>query len=366
VRRVPLGEVVDCLDRRRVPVKESERTPGPVPYYGANGQQGWIDRAIFDEPLVIVAEDGGHFGERRRGVAYRISGPSWVNNHGHVLRANSMVDHDYLFHSLRNFDFAPYISGSTRSKLTQKQLMQAEIPLPPLPEQRRIAAILDHADGLRAKRRQVYARLDALTRALFAERFGSMDANVELQTVCTRITDGTHQSPGWRDAGVPFLFVSNITSGEINMQTQKFISQEIWAKLTRRTPIEVGDVLYSTVGSYGIPALVRTNEKFAFQRHIAHIKPDPAKLDSAFLAAQMASPRVKRQATRAARGVAQPTVNLADIKKFSVVVPPIEQQRSFAAAAGAIRIQKLSVQTTTGRHDELFASLQSRAFRGEL
>jgi len=195
---------------------------------------------------VIVAEDGGHFDNPSRGVAYRIDGPAWVNNHGHVLRATSCVDTDYLFQVLRNFNFRPYISGSTRSKLTQKQLLIAEIPLPALPEQRRIAAILDHADSLR---RQVLAELDALAQALFQERFGNLDATVELQSLCRRITDGTHQSPEWATTGVPFLFVSHITSGEIDMQTQKFIGQDTWAELTRRTPIEIGDVLYSTVGS---------------------------------------------------------------------------------------------------------------------
>lgn len=137
---VALGDVTECLDRFRVPVKESERRSGDVPYFGANGQQGWIDRHIFNEPLVLVAEDGGHFSAPERGVAYRVDGPAWVNNHAHILRPGRCVDRDYLHWVLRNYDFTRFISGSTRSKLNQQQLMRATIPLPPLDEQRRIAA----------------------------------------------------------------------------------------------------------------------------------------------------------------------------------------------------------------------------------
>jgi type I restriction enzyme, S subunit len=86
----PLGEVVCFLDSKRKPVKESERRLGPYPYYGANGQQGTIDDYLFDEPLVLLAEDGGFFDQPDRGIAYRISGKTWVNNHAHVLRPKSI------------------------------------------------------------------------------------------------------------------------------------------------------------------------------------------------------------------------------------------------------------------------------------
>jgi len=68
-----IDDITECLDRLRRPVTESDRKPGNVPYYGANGQQGWIDTALFDEPLVLVAEDGGYFDAPERGVAYRIT-----------------------------------------------------------------------------------------------------------------------------------------------------------------------------------------------------------------------------------------------------------------------------------------------------
>lgn len=128
-----LDAITECLDRLRRPVTESDRKPGKVPYYGANGQQGWIDSALFDEPLVLVAEDGGHFDAPERGVAYRIDGPAWVNNHAHILRALPVhVDTEFLHRALRHFNFLPFISGTTRAKLTQGQLNSVKLFVPPL------------------------------------------------------------------------------------------------------------------------------------------------------------------------------------------------------------------------------------------
>ena len=262
--------------------------------------------------------------------------------------------------------------GGAQPNISQGIVRSLEVPLPPLAEQRRIADILDKADALRAQRRAALAELDTLTQSIFLDLFGDPVENPKrLQTAklldaCIRVTDGTHQSPKWSATGNPFLFISNIVTGEITFDTQKFISDATHAELTRRCPIEIGDVLYSTVGSYGVPALVRTSNKFAFQRHIAHIKPRGEILDSEFLRAMLASPPLKRQADKAARGIAQKTVNLADIKEFVIFTPLIQDQRDFAHRITAIESLKSRHRTALSELDTLFASLQHRAFRGEL
>jgi type I restriction enzyme S subunit len=367
-----LGDVVDFLDSRRRPVTESDRRAGPYPYYGANGQQGTIDDFIFDEPLVLLAEDGGHFEAPDRGIAYRISGKTWVNNHAHVLRPKPGIDLGFLCRVLENYDVTPLVTGTTRGKLTQAGASEIAVPVPPLSEQRRIAEVLDRAEALRAKRRVALGQLDTLTQSIFLDMFGDPISNprgwptATLETLCCRITDGTHQPPEWSSAGNPFLFVSNIVSGEISFDTEKFISDETHSELTRRCPIEQGDVLYSTVGSYGVPAVVRSARKFAFQRHIAHLKPDRAALDPEFLRVMLASPPLRRQADSAARGMAQKTVNLADIRKFVVFRPELHVQVDFTRRVAAVRKLETGHRDSLVALDTLFASLQHRAFRGEL
>ncbi len=168
---VPLGEVTSCLDRLRTPVKEEERKAGSVPYYGANGQQGWIDSHIFDEPLVLVAEDGGHFDNPSRGVAYRITGLSWVNNHAHVLRPLPKINIEYLHRTLRHYDFTPYVSGTTRAKLNQKQLSRAPVLLPPLPLQTGFASIVESIEHQKARLIAHLAELDTLFASLQSRAF---------------------------------------------------------------------------------------------------------------------------------------------------------------------------------------------------
>ncbi|MFN5746095.1 MAG: restriction endonuclease subunit S [Methylococcaceae bacterium] len=165
---------------------------------------------------------------------------------------------------------------------------------------------------------------------------------------------------------MPFLFISNIVDGEITYTTDKFISHETYNELTRRCPIEAGDVLYTTVGSYGNTAVVGGEHKFCFQRHIAHIKPNQDKLDPVFCAAMLESLGVRKQIDKAARGIAQKTVNLADLKSVRVFAPPIERQRFFTTESTILRTMK-TIQTRSLRKlDSLFSSLQHRAFRGEL
>ena len=142
----PLSEVVDFLDSKRKPITQKDRVPGPYPYYGANGQQDSVADYIFDEPLVLLAEDGGHFGDADKTIAYQVEGKCWVNNHAHVLRPKKDVDIRYICRHLERYDVTPFITGSTRGKLTKTAANNIPIALPPLEEQRRIAAILDKAD----------------------------------------------------------------------------------------------------------------------------------------------------------------------------------------------------------------------------
>lgn len=129
---LPLAEVCEVLDRLRLPINEEERKRrvGDVPYFGANGQVGWIDQPIFNEALVLLAEDGGPVDEwRTRPQAYAVDGPAWVNNHAHVLRATK-VSRDWLYYSLRHYDLTALAAGGTRSKLTQAKMREIKIGVP--------------------------------------------------------------------------------------------------------------------------------------------------------------------------------------------------------------------------------------------
>ncbi len=129
---VELGEVVEILDSLRRPITKSDRVSGIYPYYGATGILDYVDDFIFDEPLVLIGEDGAKWRSNER-TAFMINGRSWVNNHAHVLRTiKEKVLDKYLTEVLNSMDLSLYITGVTVPKLNQKNLKQIKIPLPPL------------------------------------------------------------------------------------------------------------------------------------------------------------------------------------------------------------------------------------------
>lgn len=174
-----IGDICEILDSKRVPITATERQPGPYPYYGANGIQDYVADYIFDDELVLLAEDGGNFGSKDKPIAYRVSGKCWVNNHAHVLKPKEGLDVDYLCYSLMFYDVTGLVNGATRQKLTQADMRKMEIPLPPLDEQRKIAAVLDKVNDLIAKRRQQLDKLDELVKARFMEIFGDSETNTK-------------------------------------------------------------------------------------------------------------------------------------------------------------------------------------------
>ena len=134
-----------CLDGRRVPlnIEQRSRRQGEYPYWGANGVVDSIDEYLFDEPLVLIGEDGAPFFDSTRQVAFFVTGKIWVNNHIHVLRIGRNFDPRFVTYCLNATDYGPHIEGSTRDKLTQEKMGSIRLPSPPLTQQRAIADYLD-------------------------------------------------------------------------------------------------------------------------------------------------------------------------------------------------------------------------------
>ncbi len=263
-------------------------------------------------------------------------------------------------------------TGASYPAVSDTIVKDYTIPLPSIDEQRRIANILDRADAIRRKRQEAIRLTEELLRSAFLEMFGDPVTNpkgwriIELEQVCRRITDGTHQPPEWAVEGVPFLFVSNVVDGELDFNVSKYITEESWSSLNTRCPIEVNDILYTTVGSYGNAALVRTKKRFSFQRHIAHLKPNQEKIHPEFLLGLMQSKGIKQQADRQVRGVAQKTLNLRELREFKISVPPREEQERYVDVRRRLENCLKQQCNSFDSQSDLFSSLLQRAFRGEL
>ncbi|MDF0665719.1 MAG: restriction endonuclease subunit S [Nitrospira sp.] len=352
-----LGDVVEFLDSMRRPITESDRRPGPYPYYGANGQQGTIDEFIFDEPLVLLAEDGGHFEDPERGIAYGISGKTWVNNHAHVLRPHAELDLRFLCRVLENYDVTPWVTGTTRGKLTQAGAAQIVVPFPSLPEQRRIAAILDKADELRAKRRAALAKLDTLTQSIFLDMFGDPITNPKGWPTVSFGQLGENQDSlrvpvkaSDRD-GRQGMFAYYGASGIIDwvddfiFEGERLLIGEDGANLVAR----VTPVAFMARGKYWV-------------NNHAHVIAENDRADLRFLEHVIERTDLKPFLS----GTAQPKLNRGNLDRIPVPAPPLLLQREFARRIAAIEQLKADHYRSVAGIDRLFGALQFRAFRGEL
>ena len=263
-----------------------------------------------------------------------------------VLRdKNSFFDKRFLYYYLSakpTYEkFKMIAVGGVVNNLNSEMVRKISVPVPCKAEQIEIANLLDIVNRIILKRKQTLQKLDELVKARFVEMFGDCKSMVSMNELCSIITDGTHQPPRFQESGIPFIFVSNLVGNVVTYNAEKFISEDTYAELYKRTPIEIGDLLLSTVGSYGHPAVVTEDRKFLFQRHIAYLKPRHNMVNSFYLHSALLAPDGQRQIEEKVKGIAQKTLNLSEIKKIVVPLPTIEEQNQFEKFINQVDKSKL-------------------------
>lgn len=154
-----LGDLVDNLDSKRIPLSKNERVSGKIPYYGATGIIDYVEKHIFDEKLVLIGEDGAKWGANENS-AFSIEGKTWVNNHAHVLRPNrNKILDKYLIEILNKYDLSSYITGQNVPKLNQANLNSIQIPLPPIDIQQKIVDEIEKIENECAKKQKLVENL---------------------------------------------------------------------------------------------------------------------------------------------------------------------------------------------------------------
>ena len=302
-----------------------------------------------------------------KGEHRQIASGEWI-----VFR-NPRVVPEYLRHALLSDDFHAQfmqtVSGVGGSLLRARpaQVAKIQIPLPPLTEQRRIAAILDKADALRTKRREALAQLDRLAQAIFVEMFGDPTAFTQkpLQNLCDLITDGTHQTPTYADEGTIFLSAKNVTSGQIDWVNVKYVPPSLHAELHARLAPRIGDILLAKNGTTGVAAVVDRNEVIDIYVSLALLRPK-ADVLPAYLLAAINSPLCTRQFSGALKGIGVPNLHLKDIRQTTIPYPPLQAQRQFTARLKALESIRTSTRNAMLATTAMFAAIQQRAFQGEL
>ena len=175
----PLEELVAIHDADRKPVKKGDRKEGIYPYYGASGITDYVDDFIFDGDYVLLSEDGDNLRTRNTPIAFMARGKFWVNNHAHILKGKNGNNTDFICYALQVADVNSYISGSTRPKITQRDMKNIPVYCPPLAEQKAIAHTLGTLDDKIELNRQMNETLESMAQALFKSWFVDFDPVID-------------------------------------------------------------------------------------------------------------------------------------------------------------------------------------------
>lgn len=301
--------------------------------------------------------------------------PMATNQGFKSLVPGSEVVAKFLFHWLRaNRSFLEGLGvGATFKEVSKAVVDKVEIPLPPIAEQRRIAAILDQADALRTKRREALAQLDRLAQSIFVEMFGDPAANPKGWPV-SRIGDllesasyGTSEKSD-TSGQFPVLRMNNITrTGEMDFTDLKYMDLD--ASEHERYLVKAGDVLFNRTNSaelVGKTGIFREAEPMAYAGYLVRLRTN-ADNDPEYLAAFMNTPYTKRVLRGMCKSIiGMANINATEVQGIKIAQPPLELQVQFRNRIGSLNQVKTSHRAMLSELDGLFSSLQHRAFRGEL
>jgi len=393
-RWVKLGEVCEFLDSKRIPVNNIERQKRIYgksqselyPYYGANGIVGYIDDYIFDEPLILLAEDGGFFGSHERPIAYKIDGKSWVNNHAHVLRPIiDTTDIDFLLYSIIiRPDIIDLVAGNTRLKLNQEVASEISIPLPPLPEQKRIAAILnEQMDAVEKARAAAEAQLEAakaLPAAYLREVFPGPGEElpegwrwVKLGEVLIETRNGIYKPDEFYGKGIPILKMFNIgrLNGEWMLNRVDYINlSDNELSLYR---LDIDDILLNRVNSRELvgKCAVITSELSGsvFESKNMRLRVNKSICIPHYIVKYINSIFGRIQIYDMLKQiVGQATINRTDLDNIQIPLPPLPEQKRISAHLNEKMFQAEKLRTAIeGQLKEinsLPASILRKAFSG--
>ncbi len=362
---VELGKVAD-VNWGDTSVTKASYVADGFPAYSATGSDGFLPYFDFDRDGIVLSAIGA-----RCGKTWFTSGKwSVIKNTIRFWSESRDLDNKYLYWLTADPDFWPK-RGAAQPFITIGDARKLKIPLPPLEEQKRIAAILDQADDIRRKRQHAIDRLNQLGQAIFHEMFGEWDqqdtkySTVNLGDKIDFLTSG---SRGWaeyyRDSGSTFLRIQNVKRDELDLSDVAYVDAPDTAE-SKRTRVQSGDVLLSITADLGRTAVIPYDIGDAYiSQHLALIRA-PA-FDPRFLSAALSSPAGQRLILRRNREGVKAGLNFDDVRSVCLPDVPIEVQREFTSRVQTVDEIKITNRSTLTRTSAAFASLQHRAFTGQL
>ncbi|MFN3620622.1 restriction endonuclease subunit S [Sphingorhabdus sp.] len=377
---VPLGELCDVLDSKRRPITKRDRVEGEFPYYGATGILGYVEGYIFDEPLVLIGEDGAKWGVGEN-TAFSAEGRFWVNNHAHVIRPHRHKILDaWIIYQLNQADLSEFITGLTVPKLNQAKMREIPIIVPSLDEQQRIVAVLDNAfagistAAANAQTNLTNARLlfESYLDTIVTTQDETWDVG-KLEDIGGSVSTGPfgsllHKSD-YVENGIPLVNPAHIIGERIEPDNRKSVSAKKLSTLSAYV-LNKDDIVIGRRGDIGRCAVVTELENgWLCGTGCFFIRPKKS-ANPHFLAHLLRSNPYRKALEAAASGATMLNLSNTALSELEIVLPKMERQNQFLKKLDEMSkyVSKLAVVAADKLTalSELKQSLLQKAFAGEL
>ena len=385
----------ECLDSFRKPINASERAnrEGDIPYYGATGQVGWIDDFLTNEQLVLVGEDGAPFLDLIKDKAYIIEGKAWVNNHAHILRSRfGNTGNLFLMHYLNIFNYHDFVNGTTRLKLTQGSMDTMPVPLPPLPEQQRIVdrieSLFAKLDEAKQKAQDALDSFETRKAAILHKAFtGELTAQwrkehgvgieswkekeigqIAFVTKLAGFEYTKNIAPNLVDTGVPLFKGKNVQKGELILEFESFIPENISNELPR-SQLNRKCLLTPYVGTIGNIAIFDGSFKAHLGSNVGKIEINSDTYEE-YVLYYLRSDFGYKELTKQKKATAQESISIQAIREVVIRIPLQEEQTEIVRILDNLLAKeqqaKEAAEGVLEQIDLIKKAILARAFRGEL
>ena len=360
--RLKWNEVLIPKSAANAPIKNTaspEAKDGWYPAFSATGQDVWLPDYKFEGSGIVVSAVGAHCGK-----SFKAEGKWNVVANTHALMVNEEIaTRDYCWYILNNEEW--WIrAGAGQPFVKLKDSLIREHDFPPICEQNKITYILDCVSTLIDARKQQVLKLDELVKSRFIEMFGGDKyPRMQVQSLCADIVDCPHTTPKYN--GVlcnPAIRTSEIKKGFISWDTMRYVSDDEYEERTARLKPEAGDIVYGREGTFGNAAVLPQGHKFCLGQRVMLLRPDYTKCTSEYLLYAVISDDVYQQALEKNNASTVAHVNVADVKRFIIPLPPINLQNKFATFVEQTDKLKFEIKEALEKLETLKKSLMQQYF----
>ena len=374
-----LGEIAFLKSGKTIDFSTTKE--GIYPCYGGNGIRTYIPFYSYDGAFPII----GRQGELCGNVQYA-NGKFYATEHAVVCTPNSNVDSKWLYYQLIKADINKYKTGNAQPGISVDKINnEVCIPLPPLPEQQRIAKALSDADALISTTEKLIQKKENIKQGTMQElltgkkrlpcfaksnntkmtELGEIPEDWEIKSIkdFAKVYDGTHQTPHYVDVGIPFYSVENVTANDF--EHTKLISEKEHRFLTSKVKIEKGDILMTRIGSIGDCKYIDWEPEASFYVSLALIKCDTS-VDARFISYYSNSLQFKKELELRSLITAIPQkINLGPISEIILVLPPKKEQTAIANVLSSMDKEIENLNTKLEKYRNLKTAMIQQLLTGK-